>query len=63
MRLDIPKGRFYLYKLFVQRRSGRRREICPQDLESLKDDEAELDIMKDRTHTVDSRKSSVREPK
>jgi len=44
MKLDIPDGGFYFYKLFVQRRSGRRREICPKNLDSLNHDEAGLNI-------------------
>jgi hypothetical protein len=61
-KLDIPERRFYLYILFIQRRSGRRRKICPKNFESLNHNEAEPNITKDKTRTVDSRKSSVREP-
>ena len=63
MGLDIPEGGFYLYILLIQRRSRRRREICPKDFESLNHNEAELNITRDGTRTVDSRRSSVREPK
>jgi hypothetical protein len=64
MGADIPEGRFYFYKLFVERRSGRRREICSKNLESLNYNEAELNhAVQDRIRTVDSRKSSAREPK
>ena len=63
MRLNIPKGGFYLYKFFVQRRSGGRRKIRSKNIESLNYNEAEINIIGDRTQTVASRKSSVREPK